>query len=449
MQIQVEEVGHQMKEMTTSFEADLDQERWKLAEAEREHRVVLKQMEGYIEQREERWRMMECEEGHQVLIKQMEDRIAKQERAVNHWKESFSQLVALANGAIENIPRMVSDAEAMTHFCNPPEEIKLFINYCKWTRANSRIMESWEESQESIKADVSQLKDQVGQILAALESLKTTGESSSTLDSSLMLKSRPPELWLFSLHLHNSHSNQLDAETQMKRTDSSWGSHDSQTGKAGDLKLLFSPKRASQRRDLPRPPITPRAAAAASNPATVPPPSTSPGVGGNLKHHRNRYRRRVAAFSLSRLRAALPILASAANLSATGTVSSRGAVSLGGRHRWALLFSFIYFLFLCLGCWECWMMKTEEESEAWWRQDDDGKSGRVVGLKRQVLEMKIDDVGRMGWVSRGIEITDGWEDDDACWPGYKVLGMKNEEERDEDDGMLEIHVGRGHAVLEV
>ncbi|XP_017428581.2 uncharacterized protein LOC108336620 [Vigna angularis] len=47
------------------------------------------------------------------------------------------------------------------------------------TRANSRIMESWEESQESIKAEVSQLKDQVGQILAALESLKTTAESSS------------------------------------------------------------------------------------------------------------------------------------------------------------------------------------------------------------------------------------------------------------------------------
>ncbi|XP_052728595.1 uncharacterized protein LOC128195360 [Vigna angularis] len=42
-------------------------------------------------------------------------------------------------------------------------------------------MESWEESQESIKAEMSQLKDQVGQILVALEALKATGESSSTL----------------------------------------------------------------------------------------------------------------------------------------------------------------------------------------------------------------------------------------------------------------------------
>ncbi|XP_014503397.1 uncharacterized protein LOC106763751 [Vigna radiata var. radiata] len=40
-------------------------------------------------------------------------------------------------------------------------------------------MEGWEESHESLRAEVSQLKDQIGQILAALESMKTTGESSS------------------------------------------------------------------------------------------------------------------------------------------------------------------------------------------------------------------------------------------------------------------------------
>ncbi|KOM25958.1 hypothetical protein LR48_Vigan208s000100 [Vigna angularis] len=40
-------------------------------------------------------------------------------------------------------------------------------------------MEDWEEAHEIIKADISQLKDQMGQILTALESLKTAGESSS------------------------------------------------------------------------------------------------------------------------------------------------------------------------------------------------------------------------------------------------------------------------------
>ena len=35
------------------------------------------------------------------------------------------------------------------------------------TRANSKNMEDWETAQETIKADISQLKDQVGQILEA------------------------------------------------------------------------------------------------------------------------------------------------------------------------------------------------------------------------------------------------------------------------------------------
>ncbi|KOM47161.1 hypothetical protein LR48_Vigan07g086500 [Vigna angularis] len=89
-------------------------------------------MEEYIEEQEERWRSMEFEERHQALIKRMEDHIAEQEEAVKHWKGSFSQLAMLANGAIEDIPKMVLDAEASTHFCSPPEEIKLFINHCKW-----------------------------------------------------------------------------------------------------------------------------------------------------------------------------------------------------------------------------------------------------------------------------------------------------------------------------
>ncbi|KAG2390785.1 uncharacterized protein HKW66_Vig0252770 [Vigna angularis] len=103
-QVQVEKAGHEMKEMALSFETDMNQERWKLAKAEEEHRSMIKQMEEYIEEQEE---------------------------AVNHWKGNFSQLAMLANGAIEDIPKMVLDAEATTHFCNPPPEIMLFINHCK------------------------------------------------------------------------------------------------------------------------------------------------------------------------------------------------------------------------------------------------------------------------------------------------------------------------------
>ncbi|KOM48211.1 hypothetical protein LR48_Vigan07g191500 [Vigna angularis] len=90
---------------------------------------MLKQMEDYIEEQEEQWRSMEFEERHQALIKRMKEHIAEQEMAIKHWKESFSQLAALANGAIEDIPTMVSNAEASTHFRNSPKEIELFI---KW-----------------------------------------------------------------------------------------------------------------------------------------------------------------------------------------------------------------------------------------------------------------------------------------------------------------------------
>ncbi|XP_017420355.1 uncharacterized protein LOC108330380 [Vigna angularis] len=40
-------------------------------------------------------------------------------------------------------------------------------------------MEAWEEEREAVKADISQLKDQVGQILEALKAMKTVGETSS------------------------------------------------------------------------------------------------------------------------------------------------------------------------------------------------------------------------------------------------------------------------------
>ena len=40
-------------------------------------------------------------------------------------------------------------------------------------------MEDWEEAHEDVKADINELKDQVGQILEALKLLKASGEASS------------------------------------------------------------------------------------------------------------------------------------------------------------------------------------------------------------------------------------------------------------------------------
>jgi len=38
---------------------------------------------------------------------------------VDHWKKFFSQLATLANGVIEDVPNMLSEAETML-FCIPP-----------------------------------------------------------------------------------------------------------------------------------------------------------------------------------------------------------------------------------------------------------------------------------------------------------------------------------------
>lgn len=47
-QIQVKEVGHQMKEMVISFEVELIQECWKITEAKERHQTVVKHMNEYV-----------------------------------------------------------------------------------------------------------------------------------------------------------------------------------------------------------------------------------------------------------------------------------------------------------------------------------------------------------------------------------------------------------------
>jgi len=54
-----------------------------------------------------------------------------QEGNIRHWKESFSQLAALANGAIEDIPRLLSEAESALPIFNPPKKIETFLDHCK------------------------------------------------------------------------------------------------------------------------------------------------------------------------------------------------------------------------------------------------------------------------------------------------------------------------------
>jgi len=39
-------------------------------------------------------------------------------------------MAALANGAIEDVPRMLREADAVT-FRDPPREVQIFLDHCK------------------------------------------------------------------------------------------------------------------------------------------------------------------------------------------------------------------------------------------------------------------------------------------------------------------------------
>jgi len=60
-------------------------------------------------------------------------------------------------------------------------------------------------------------------------------------DGFLNLRSRSLELWFPSQYFWQGLSNQLGVETQIKRTDSSWGSHNSQVGSVSQVALLHNP----------------------------------------------------------------------------------------------------------------------------------------------------------------------------------------------------------------
>jgi len=80
---------------------------------------------------EERLHQAESEKRYQEMIAQMNDYTLEQEWNIGHWKKCFSQLAALANGAIEDIPRLLSEVESALPIFNPLEKIETFLDHCK------------------------------------------------------------------------------------------------------------------------------------------------------------------------------------------------------------------------------------------------------------------------------------------------------------------------------
>ena len=87
----------------------------------------------------ERMLLLELEERHQAAMTRARDYMAEQEKDVIHWQRNFSQLVALANGAIEDIPRMLREVDAVT-FRDPPREVQIFLDHCKWLVEQMKIL---------------------------------------------------------------------------------------------------------------------------------------------------------------------------------------------------------------------------------------------------------------------------------------------------------------------
>ena len=69
-------------------------------------------------------------------------------------------------------------------------------------------------------------------------------------DGFLNLRSRSLELWFPSQYFRQGLSNQLGVKTQIKRTDSSWGSHNSQIGSASQMTLLHNPSNSKLYSDM-------------------------------------------------------------------------------------------------------------------------------------------------------------------------------------------------------
>jgi len=89
-------------------------------------------METYEERiNDEHWQSIEVEEKLRTVIAQAEGFMVEREKVAEYWKNCFSHLASLANGAIDDVLRMLSDVESSLKFYNPPEDITIFIEHYK------------------------------------------------------------------------------------------------------------------------------------------------------------------------------------------------------------------------------------------------------------------------------------------------------------------------------
>jgi len=113
-----------------------------------DHQIRVNVMEQQVEEKiviceervnKKRMLLLELEERHQAAMTHARDYMVEQEKDVAHWQRNFSQLATLANGAIEDVPRMLREVDAMT-FRDPPREVQIFLDHCKWLVEQIKIL---------------------------------------------------------------------------------------------------------------------------------------------------------------------------------------------------------------------------------------------------------------------------------------------------------------------
>jgi len=88
--------------------------------------------EGEDKVRKEHVQRLEEEINYLTQIVQLEERLEEHEHITKQWKMWFSQLATLANGVIEDVPRMLREADVSLTFRTVPKEVETFLDHCKW-----------------------------------------------------------------------------------------------------------------------------------------------------------------------------------------------------------------------------------------------------------------------------------------------------------------------------
>ncbi|CAL0323598.1 unnamed protein product [Lupinus luteus] len=111
LQKQVDDMQDKIKDISSKYEDKIHSER----------QILKKEISKY------KVKVVDLNEN----MKEQDEVIRNQEIITTRWMTRFAQIAYLANEAIDDIPHLLREAEAMMDPFNTPREIKGFICHCK------------------------------------------------------------------------------------------------------------------------------------------------------------------------------------------------------------------------------------------------------------------------------------------------------------------------------